>query len=300
MSTVSDARILTRPRIYNKTMAREYYSALRRAGRLSGSISSCVARWSERDTRRKRSDGVYGRVGIRHIPLGEVTSREAMERARAEYPRRKRWSGTQASRTSGIRVDTGRYSSRCTWTKNDYVVCVESWGACTPHHMLCVVDGRRYRYAAPRGWRFGLDRLGLFVERSKSTSHLRRYHFDSDEAIDFRRLMESARAHDATQVIAERAKRQEAKLRKRDLERLKAVGVWVCFADSIRSGNCAAGTRSFARIAGLDTKQYYPVEVLRKLMSGGRFGSHVDQIQRAIVQAESRTLADLNRGYCSL
>ncbi len=93
-----------------------------------------------------------------------------------------------------------------------------------------------------------------------------------------------------------RAKRIElAKQAKADAKAVKKaeeVGVMVCLADSLRAGNCRAGSENWARNHGFDTRRHYtPAELLAMANGDTR------RVALVCLAATRRTIAELSRGF---
>ena len=79
------------------------------------------------------------------------------------------------------------------------------------------------------------------------------------------------------------------------IERAKLAGVYVSFADSLRAGNCAAGTRSFAKKHGLDLRKHYPAVDLVEIANG-----NADRVRMAVNAATRRHREELAQGFCEV
>lgn len=76
------------------------------------------------------------------------------------------------------------------------------------------------------------------------------------------------------------------------VEAAEAEGVFVCVADSLRAGNCRAGTEGFAARHGLSiTRHYHAPELLN--MANGDIG----RVRVAVRSAMNRHKAEMERGY---
>ena len=75
------------------------------------------------------------------------------------------------------------------------------------------------------------------------------------------------------------------------------AGVLVCLADSVRAGNCRAGSLAFAARHGLDARRHYgALELLTAAGSNGDLG----RVRLAIRAAFERTRAEEAAGVCEL
>ncbi len=212
------------------------------------------------------------------VPLGPNTAQHLEDAARAAYPHRKNWdSATETCFPAYDLVETidhGQYSSRCSYRHLTY----------RPTATSCAVvsDGGayvRYEYAtdqptwlkAPRGYRWDRDKNGL---RIVSLSDQRRdYHPDSDDlrSYDARALAKKAAKLYAVRKTQAAKAKEEARLAKlsadeqtRLIAKAEREGATVCLKDSLKAGNCRAGSEQFAHRHNLDpTKHYKPSQLLR-------------------------------------
>lgn len=268
---------------------REKYAALRSAGKLSGTIKRAVALRAERAQRAV----VEKRKRLVKVPLGPDLVRECQEQARKAKPAVRNWSKTYAIAAIGAKSiavvarDCGRYSSRCHYMRHEYDVTIRSCATCTPQRLLWFVGRKSGLVMAARGWRFGRDELGVYVERIANRNALRRYHFSSDDILSGS-IFAAARTHEELQ-------RKNAAEQRAD----KRVMGDVCVlpGDSLRAGNCQAGTSAFQSLHNL--RGYTTASVLQRIAE--RLGGvRAKQIMRAIAAATARTANDLQRGYCQL
>ena len=277
------------------------YSRLREAGRLSGTIKNALAK------RRQRIDqqaAIPPAQRLFPVPLGIRDAREIEDIARRRQPRLQNWGTSQPhcdmrQKHVAVReVDHGNYSSRCRYTRMSYHASVRCCGRVTSRRLLWYYGSDCTVFLAPRGWFFGRDDSGLFIARNGDHRVGHRYHFDSDDLhAGIRALTAAARNHrhrqqQAAKELALKKRLQDPKLVRQALR----LGVWVTFADSLRSGNCGAGTQRFCADFGLDPRRAYPVDVVQRISAGQRNF----QVQRAIDAAVQRSVEDLMRGYCLL
>lgn len=72
-------------------------------------------------------------------------------------------------------------------------------------------------------------------------------------------------------------------------------GVYVCIADSLRAGNCLAGTQNFAALHNIDCRRHYQaLEILRQA------NGDESRVRLAIRAAISRTREENERGFANL
>ena len=293
---------LTPKTLHNKTIAREYYSRLRREGRLTGTITRAVELWSARRDARRRGDQdrrqcyIDGRTGARYfrsaalpleayvrircsataIPLGSKAESVSLE-GRQLRPRAKNWVGAAADCVSKdvrvIEVDCGKYSNASPYTRYEYRPQLRSCGVCSPGQLHYWFGSESRRLKAPRGWQFGRDGLGLYIARNREKRVNYRYHFSASDLSSAGTLRAAAIAHEARQKRAANVARERAILAREnsvaasktaaERDQVLADGyVFVGLHDSSRAGNCAAGTQAWARQRGMDPAKRYPARVI--------------------------------------
>ncbi len=76
----------------------------------------------------------------------------------------------------------------------------------------------------------------------------------------------------------------------------QAEGVYVCAKDSLRVGNCLAGTLNFAKNNGIDVKRHYSANELLKLS----IRSDYQRFKLVIKAACRRFKTEMERGYSLL
>ena len=277
-----------------KNQAREHYSSLRRAGKLTGTIKDAVKTWEKRH---ERKPSVYKfREQKILILLSSVHVNEANRIAKNDHPLRKDWNYPEPGTITRVEViDNGRYSSRCTYTHYTYTPLYRSWGKCTAGHLIAFVGPNHYRMTPPAGCKFGTDGYGMYVVRIRH-AHRKffRYHFESADLANKSTLRSALKQHEKKQRDAIKSDR-ESNLRKGIRSDVIGNGlVYVGFRDSITAGNCAAGTKAFCDHHGLDARNWYPLQAVI------RFQKYDSRIKRVINAAIDRTVADIQRGYCQV
>jgi len=145
---------------------------------------------------------------------------------------------------------------------------------------------RRNTITLPDGYRWGEDSHGLraYVIASPADD----YHPDAKNLIS----MTSSKIVAVIQQNRQRRLNTEAQQR---AEEADMQGVWVGLSDSIRAGNCQAGSIRWATDHGLDPKRHYPaLEICRIGAGDGSAG----RVRVAISAAIIRHKRDMERGYC--
>lgn len=145
----------------------------------------------------------------------------------------------------------------------------------------------RYTVTLPEGVFWNIDANGLRAVLSNS---------DRDDfhpsAADVVRL--DAAAH----IVATIGRNRETRLHYAALEAAEAAqvdGVFVCLADSLRAGNCKAGTLHFAQRHNLDPSRHYAAPVLLEQANGD-----AGRVRLAITAARIRHERETANGFCDL
>jgi len=143
-------------------------------------------------------------------------------------------------------------------------------------------ERERYTLAAPATMRWDVDTDGLRLVCGPDDYHPMAGEMRSGVA----RLAEILRGNAETRrrLAAERA-----------VERAEAEGVWVCLADSLRAGNCRAGSTAWAERHGLDVLRHVPAGRLFEEANGDW-----PRVRLAIRAAMTRHAAEMVRGYADL
>jgi len=230
------------------------------------------------------------------IPLGGVSRDEIARAERIKNRSRKNWRDPAPSlRVLGESwtnlINCGQYSSRCTYTKWEYlpiVTCfaIERGNLGLEFHWLDTVTF----LAPPAGYRWQKDRNGIALI---STDGKKDYHPDSD---DLRHYTKSAIRTKAVenyrrrQAVMVEQKRQLSEIKKAERE-----GAVICVADSKRAGNCVAGTLRFAERHGLDPRKHYSPSQLLKIANGD-----AHRVALAVAVGLRRHRQEMKLGYCDI
>jgi hypothetical protein len=231
------------------------------------------------------------------VPLGSISENELRIASRAEHPRRKNWEPPQAvvSDTVGCwvsEVNCGRYSSRCTYIRYEYVPTVGSYGIIRGNL------GLEYHYAGtvtvlqpPRGYRWDKDSNGIrLVSLTKADKN---YHPNSD---DLRKYSKKALLTKISRLAETRKQaRKLAKETAAAVKRAEREGAAICVKDSVRAGNCQAGTINFARRHNLDPNRHYRPTELLKIANGD-----AHRVRLAVTVGLRRHRQEMGRGYCQI
>ena len=266
-----------------------------RADNRPGTPEPSLVRW----IMRKHSDNVACPSNVRIIPLGSHTHQGI---AACTDARKKNWRSPKATRCASdiITTDLGRYSSRCTYTHYEYTPVVESWGAVVGNHLYYRIDTANgivcRTVKAPRGYRWDIDANGIRI--MSLTDSRCDYHPTAKDLLNKIDLRLVARENLATRKQQEALAREQKKNEKRAIaliSKAEREGATVCMRDSLRAGNCQAGSESWARRHGLDPKGHYAPSQLSEIANG-------DGLRVAIVIATAirRHRVEMDRGFAEL
>jgi hypothetical protein len=270
-------------------------------GLLAGTIKRAKALRKQRDAAQRsktcRTPSVWTDTTL--VPLGPVHADELATAAKKKYPRRKNWESPAADHSSRRMyvsdINNGRYSSRCTYAHWTYEPRIRSCGRVTERRLLYFHANSHRMLIAPRGWKFGLDRNGIYISRVRERREFRRYHPTSDDLANVTTLRAAAIAHERKQIDATAAERFAQKMAEQSESAtalVEQLGWMVSADDSVQSGNCEAGTIGWIRRNGLRRKWYDADKIMRLDDS-----MHV---RRAVARAKKRTIEDVVRGYCKV
>lgn len=293
---------------------REKYQELRRDGKLHGTITRAIRLRAEREANPPRPETEAGRIaakaalgrarrGLRvAVPLG---SRSFASDYRAQFPRLREWSLGEIATTSGAVFSTKEIGSNSDWNKRSTFqrgVLVQSYATCQDFgEAILVLAGKEHRIKAPRGYRWDIDKNGLLL-RAKSDRRAD-YHPTATELLGpVAAIVGKLKENFATRKAAARAAKAKARETKaKETQRLEAIkraeteGATVCLRDSVRAGNCLAGSVTWAQNHGLDSSRHYrPSEVL-SLANGD-----ASRVALVVTLALKRHREEMDRGFAVL
>jgi len=273
----------------------------------SGTIKDAVKKRRERLNRRHVAEPLPLETRVKRariiVPLGMDHREEAGRDARRLYPQRKNWDSCAAvaewwQNTHVRDISHGRYSSRCTYTRYTYEPQVGSFAFLTSYGMCYVYRGKKYRFRNPHGYRWGRDENGLRLYRVKKPSD--DYHPQSTDLIGpdgtpapLRSLTAIVRENTKVRNETAARARAETKRAKDAAQKAEREGCRVCVADSLRAGNCYAGTSSWARRHGLDTSKHYEPSKVLELANGD-----AHRVSLVVNVALRRHREEMQRGFC--
>lgn len=237
------------------------------------------------------------------IALGPRLEAQVDAEARETRPRVKRWIDarpvTSHEKDGQIReINRGRYSFRCTFPRIDYQPQARCCGVTIASGTYAVffVRAQTIRLTAPKGWKWGQDPHGIYLTRRREIDEIRRYHVTGDDVLSGQRACRSAAVdHERVQIDLAKQQRKIERIRRS----IKLSDVYVTLRDSLRSGNCLAGSESFARRINVDPKSCVPASRLMTLAK--KIGGTTQrQVERAIAAAQDRAVEDAARGFCRI
>lgn len=277
---------------------RAVYQRLRKAGKLYGTIRRAMTLSNDRRNRKYTKK----HKPLEPIPFGDFEA-AVDQMARTERSRLQNWEDAEPDtihRTIHVEeVDNGKYSGRCTYTHWTYIPRLRCCGICTQEQILWFFGAVRYRLRCPNGWQFGRDNLGLYIVRRTETRRQWRYHFVASELESKTTLRKVAIEHEQRQreaVKLDKQRQRDTVVHQKYIKLAEKVGIYVGVRDSVKSGNCAAGTRQWVQSNGLLARKYYAIDVIRRIAKSG----YRLEINRTIEAATYRTIRDLERGYCEI
>lgn len=277
------------------------YQQLRCDGKFHGTLKRAKALRKQRDARRELpSDRLATPLKQRFdaarvlIPLGNAGS-EAVSRIHAQNTRLKNWTEARAGLCTRMRTnDLGRYSSRCTYTHYTYTPLVQSYGVNVGKAIYFHFDGTVRRVIAPRGYRWETDSNGIrLVSLSDPQAD---YHPTAGELLAGMRSV-VAKLRENLRIRRESFKKQNKKQKQQAaaVKRAEREGATVCIADSIRAGNCVAGSINWAKRHGLEPQQHYRPSQVLALANGD-----IQRVALVVTIALKRHRREMERGFALL
>lgn len=286
----------------NTTKQRQQYQALKAAGRFNGTIKAALAL---REQREKNDDqpvtiGRYAteasaRLARRSaqtvVPLGTV---DVLTRIKERYARLREWSLGQKAGAIGSAWEFREIGSNWNWSKRSTFqrgIVVQSYATCTDFRVCEFhLDGQTHTIYAPRGWRWDVDANGLRL-RMCSNAKID-YHPTASELIgNVRELPKLAHA------LAAKRREQAARTAKeqRIIREADQNGLLVCLQDSIRAGNCEAGSINWATKHGFDPRRHYSPSELLAVANGD-----TNRVAIVVLTAARRHMREMAAGICEV
>lgn len=291
-----------------KLRSEKYYSNLKSAGLLHGTIKDAVAK---RKARNANPPEEQGRVSLKRWPLKAYLQashlksdpiREQYRELQDQHPRKKNWYGVtetccitdremvcvSTERSTHRRYSKGWYSYTA---RVRSFCCVSSSGK----YILWFIGNQHGKMVAPRGWVFGTDSIGPYIAKRSDKNERYRYHFSANDVCGGRKAFLDF------VVIFRRSVKEKIRLaRERQLrqarfpklvKKAREIGIFVLYRDSRSAGNCAVGTMKWCEEKGLDVRGYAPLELIERFSNDFR-------VKPVITAAIDRAVTDMERGYC--
>ena len=289
------------------------YQQLKRQGKLTGTIKHAAELAEQRKARRKRQEIDPLTIPLHQryknattvIPLGTLTGQwwQAINRIQCENPRKQNWEAARATKEpTQLRTNNhGRYSSRVRFIKYTYTPLIQSYGVATGKTLYLTFDGQRHTFTAPHGYQWRKDRNGIKLQ-SNSNREADYHPTVADIVAGSKYLVAKLKSNYKQRQEAAKLQRQQAKEAKEKeqhylaaIKRAEKEGAMVCFADSIRAGNCVPGTERFTERHHLNRHQHYRPTQLLKLANGD-----AARVALTITVALKRHKEEMVRGYALL
>lgn len=287
-----------------KKELRQKYQDLNSSGKLHGTINRAMELRKKREAiaasiprsvagrfAKLAEQGRFRRGVATVVPLGDHRFADSY---RSAHSRLREWSLGEISVISETKFSMKEIGSNSNWNKKSTFqrgVLVQSYATCVDFRVAIFrIAGETHKIKAPRGYRWDIDRNGLLL-RSR-TNRKADYHPTATELIGpIRDIVENLK--DNLQRRKDAVKK--AKQQKQVIEKAEAEGATVCLRDSIRAGNCSAGSQNWARNHGLNPSRHYrPTEIL-SLANGD-----ASRVAIVIAIAMKRHREEMKRGYAQL
>ena len=170
------------------------------------------------------------------------------------------------------------------YTRARNITHVRALACISGRSLLALLHDRHLRIAAPAGYRWSYDALGIRLQSITVP--------DDDLHINASILLRGAAEMVAELECSGVARRAESArvVATAEAERY----AYICRADSIAAGNCTAGTDAWVAQHGLDPQRYYPVRAIRQVAAGN------GRVALAISAAVRRHEAEMAAGVCSV
>lgn len=136
----------------------------------------------------------------------------------------------------------------------------------------------------PDGYTWGQDAIGLFAQCGPDE-----YHVTGAD------LISRNPAKTIVELLHEKRRMRDEMRAKASAERASLDGVYVCLADSLRGGNCLAGTLRFGEAHHLDPDRHYSALELLAIP-----GVDSGRVRLAITAARLRHAREMEAGVCVL
>ena len=277
---------------------RDTYQQLKDAGKLHGTIKRARELRESRNTAQSIVAPETLLERRRALIAGPgLTSAVNWRRISDAHSRKKNWRDSKPcfGKTSLVKIDLGRYSSRCTYTHYEYRIDVECWGRALGSKLYWHFDGKVSVFTAPRGWEWRIDANGVVLRMIGTPEIDFHPNVDNLQTLSVRGMCQTARDNYAIRRKTERENAASIRQQRDLLKRAEREGATVCLRDSLRAGNCSAGTVQWANSAKLDTRKHYrPSEIMGAAKPNDR------RVSIVIAVALRRHREEMERGFAIL
>lgn len=274
------------------------YQRLRNGGKLFGTIKRARVLHDNRMIAKtvKSVQPLSTRYNSKRIliPLGSpnLSASPNITQILKENTRKKNWSANEPGLTTHLRTTNfGQYSRKCKYTKYGYALIVQSYGIVLKYKntLLFKFDGRTYSKKAPKGYKWDSDKNGIKLVSLRYKD--KDYHPTSSELLrqDWFNILRN-RANEYYKI-----RRETARLEKESLIQFKSAIKTDCHVrlnDSIKSGNCLAGTLNWLKDKGINNT-YILLKDLSKYLNDKR-------VKLACLFAVRRHFESLKLGFSKL
>lgn len=235
------------------------------------------------------------------IPLGNtIFFNKSIQSIRQSHSKKKNW--TECTPGLNTRLQTnylGRYSSRCHYTHYTYTPVIQSYCRILNGKLFCHIDGKKYIKNPPQGYKWeNQNGLSIVSIRNKNIE----YHVTASELIQpnwYNIIRQNAILNYKTrqklireEKLREKTKKEKEKDWKIRLNDAIKTDCYIRIKDSLLSGNCEAGTRSWATRHGIDSNYVKLKEITNYLIE--------DRVKLAALTAIKRHKNSLLLGYSEL
>lgn len=285
-----------------KTKARKYYSELKKTGKLSGTIKDCIVKWEERQKNKplpkKQPRSVLAKYKAIQEKLSRKTvvpldSEEYLNKVKKIESKLRNWELGSKADVLDRRYTLIERGSNRDWNKRSTFqrgALIQSYVTCTRKLANYVIFGQTYKVKCPYGYKFDVDENGFRIIGKAGD-----YHPTSSDLIlaskDSKYLVRKLKE------LALIRKNEKAKLRQQTkiIKRAELDGATVCLKDSLRAGNCLAGSISWANRHNLDSKSHYKPSKLLAMINGDS-----SRVSIVVAKALQRHNTEMKKGYCIL
>lgn len=299
------------------TETRNRYQRLRAEGRFHGTLKRALELRKQRDANRPHTRDFLCRRSLRisyyyamreelergvEVPIGDELESQLLDIVKRRNPKYRNWSGGVFAQKW---VQFGWYSiwsrgSNRDWRKRStFQRGIDVASRFEGKNTVCgtIHCGPHQREVKlPRGWVFSIDDNGLLVRRSKPIRGLGLcdYHPTAADMLRMspKELVATARENARVRTAEDR---RQLKGLTDQMRRAEREGATVCLADSLRAGNCYAGTVVWAARVGLVRNKHYKPSQVIKLA-----GKEIRRVMLVVRQAIRRHNIEMERGYANL